>query len=95
MITREEVLRIAQLARLRLEEEEIERFQRDLDEILTYVESLKEVDTTGVEPRSQFVGQTNVLRSDEVRPSLPVEEALRNAPERAGNYFKVPRVVDK
>ncbi len=94
MITREELLKLAALARLRLDEAEIERFQRDIAEMLKYVKQLDEVDTSSVDNAEIISLSGNVLREDETRPSLPVEEALKNAPERAGDYFKVPRVVD-
>lgn len=94
MITREELLKLAELARLRLDEAEIPRFQKDIAEMLEYVRLLEEVDTSQVEAESSITPSGNVLRKDEVQPSLPVEEALKNAPEREGNYFKVPRVVD-
>jgi len=94
MITREELLKLAELARLRLDEAEIPRFQKDIAEMLEYVKLLEEVDTSQVEADSKIVLSGNVLREDEVQPSLSVEEALKNAPEREGNYFKVPRVVD-
>lgn len=94
MITREELLKLAALARLRLDEAEIPRFQKDIAEMLEYVRLLEEVDTSQVEADSPVTPSGNVLREDEVQRSLPTEEALKNAPEREGNYFKVPRVVD-
>ncbi len=94
MITREELLKLAALARLRLDESEIERFQRDIAEMLEYVKQLEEVDTSSIESDEAILLSGNVLRDDETSPSLPVEEALKNAPERTGDYFKVPRVVD-
>ncbi len=94
MISREELLKLAALARLRLEEAEIGPFQNDIAEMLEYVKKLDQVDTTGIEPFSSAPDSGNVLREDIVKPSLPVEEALKNAPERVDNYFKVPKVVD-
>ncbi len=94
MITREELLKLAALARLRLDESEIERFQHDFAEMLEYVKQLEDIDTSGVENSETILLSGNVLREDENSPSLPVEEALKNAPERTGDYFKVPRVVD-
>lgn len=94
MITREELLKLAALARLRLDESEIERFQHDIAEMLEYVKQLEEVDTSSIESDEAILLSGNVLRDDETSPSLPVEEALKNAPERTGDYFKVPRVVD-
>lgn len=94
MISREELLKLAALARLQLDESEIERFQKDIAEMLEYVKTLDEVDTSGIEPQLQALIAGNVLREDIAQPSLPVEEALKNAPERVDNYFKVPKVVD-
>jgi aspartyl-tRNA(Asn)/glutamyl-tRNA(Gln) amidotransferase subunit C len=95
MISREEVLKLAELARLRLSEEEIVSLQRDLDQMLEYVRQLQQVDTEGIEPMSHSIDLKSVMRPDEVKPSLPVEEALKNAPERVDDFFIVPRVVDR
>lgn len=65
-----------------------------LNDIMGFFEQLGELDTSGVEPTSHVIPMHNVLRADEVRPSLPVEEALDNAPQRAGDTFRVPRVVE-
>lgn len=94
MISREELLKLAALARLKLDESEIERFQKDIAEMLAYVKTLEEVDTSGIEPQLQALIAGNVLREDTVQPSLPVDEALKNAPDRIDNYLKVPKVVD-
>jgi aspartyl-tRNA(Asn)/glutamyl-tRNA(Gln) amidotransferase subunit C len=75
MISREELLKLAALARLRLDESEIERFQRDIAEMLNYVRTLEEVDTSEVAATSTSLVSGNVLREDEVAPSLPVEDA--------------------
>ena len=93
MINREQLLKLAALARLRLDESEIAPFQKDIAEMLDYVQTLEQVDTTAVD-LAEAADQPNVLREDIVQPSLPVEEALKNAPERVDNYFKVPKVVD-
>lgn len=94
MISREELLKLAALARLQLDEAEIERFQKDIAEMLAYVKTLEEIDTSGIEPQLQALISGNVLREDVVQPSLPVDEALKNAPDRIDNYLKVPKVVD-
>ncbi len=91
----EEVERIARLAHLILSSQEKEKFTRQLNLILEYMEQLNSVDTSNVEPMSHPLGLTNVFREDEVRPSLPVDEALKNAPDRSGNYFRVPKVIQK
>jgi aspartyl-tRNA(Asn)/glutamyl-tRNA(Gln) amidotransferase subunit C len=92
-IRSEEVREIATLARLELSDQEIERMTGDLDAILGYVEALKDLDTSAVEPMTHAVPFDCPLRADEVGPSLPVEEALRNAPRREESFFQVPRIV--
>lgn len=94
MITVEEVEHVARLACLDLGEEEKSRFTEQLNTILTYVEQLNEVPTDGVEPTSHVLDLVNVFREDIVRQTLTVEEALRNAPEEAHDYFAVPRIVE-
>lgn len=93
-LTREEVERVARLARLGLTEAEKERFQRELTQILGAFSALQQVDTEGVEPTSHAVPLQNVLRADEVRPSLPRHEALANAPETDAGLFRVPRILE-
>lgn len=92
-LSREEVQRIAALARLELTSEEIGLFTRQLADILDYVAQIRALDTTGVPPTSHVMNQP-LDRPDEPRASLPREEALANAPEAArhGGMFKVPRV---
>ena len=94
-ITLEDVEHIAKLARLKLTEEEKQRFQKELGTIIEYFDQLKKLNTDGVPPTTHVVPLENVLREDKVTPSLPVEEALANAPDRKGNYFRVPKVVEK
>ena len=94
-ITIQDVEHIAKLARLRLTEEEKLRFQKELGKIIEYFDQLKKLNTEGVPPTTHVVPLENVLREDKVTPSLPVEEALANAPDRKGNYFRVPKVVEK
>jgi aspartyl-tRNA(Asn)/glutamyl-tRNA(Gln) amidotransferase subunit C len=93
-LSREEVLRIAQLARLELTSDEVELFTRQLASILGYVEQIRELDTTGVPPTSHVMNQP-IDRPDDLRPTLTREEALENAPEaaRQAGLFKVPRVI--
>lgn len=90
----EDVEYAARLARLRLSDEEKEEFTGQLDDILTYMDQLNKVDTTEVEPTSHVISITNVLRNDEVRESLPREPSLRNAPEAARGFYKVPRIIE-
>lgn len=90
----EEVEHIARLARLRLTEEEKERYSVQLGKMLEYVRQLNELDLKNVPPTSHVVPLKNVFREDVVRESLPQEEALRNAPQKEKEYFKVPKVLD-
>ena len=92
-ITKEEVEHVAKLARLEITDAEKEAFSQQLSTILTHMEQLRSVDTTGIEPTATVVEQTNVFREDKVRPFLPVEMALRNAPESQDGYFVVPKII--
>ncbi|MHB8066835.1 MAG: Asp-tRNA(Asn)/Glu-tRNA(Gln) amidotransferase subunit GatC [Desulfobaccales bacterium] len=92
-LTREEVLHVAQLARLALEPAEVELFTRQLNDILAYVEKLQELDTTGVTPMAHVLPVFNAFREDAVQAGLPREEALENAPEREEGTFVVPRII--
>ncbi len=85
---------IAHLARLALSAEEAEKFGRQLGSILTYVEKLGELDTSDIEPTSHTLPIDNVMREDAVRPSLPKDDALANAPDRAENFYRVPRIIE-
>ncbi len=93
-LTLDEVRHVARLARLRLNDTELAEMQQQLSSILEYVDMLQEVDVTAVPPTAQVTDVVNVVRPDEVRPSLPVEEALANAPHREGDYFKVKPVFE-
>jgi len=93
-IDREEVERLAELAKLELDEDEIEQFRDDLGEVLEYVEKLDELDTEGVEPTTHAVPAEMRGRDDGVREGLSREEVLREAPDREGGEFRVPKVVD-
>jgi len=95
-LSREDVRRIARLARLTLSPEEEARFQDQLSAILGYVEQLGELDLEGVEPMTHALaaGEAAPLRADEPRPCLDPEEALANAPAREGTWFKVPRIIE-
>jgi aspartyl-tRNA(Asn)/glutamyl-tRNA(Gln) amidotransferase subunit C len=88
-----EVLRIASLARLELDEGSVETFRHQLKEILDYVGMLGELDVTDVPPTTHPLGRGQAARPDEVRPSLSVDEALANAPDAANDLFRVPRVL--
>jgi aspartyl-tRNA(Asn)/glutamyl-tRNA(Gln) amidotransferase subunit C len=92
-ITRDEVHRIAQLAHLDLSEEEYDLYARQLSSILDYVEQLDRLNTYGIEPTAHIVATSDSLRGDEVRGSIPRDDALANAPESEQGLFKVPRVL--
>ena len=85
-----EVQEIAQLARLRLGEAEVTRMAGELDAILGYIEELRQLDTTGVEPMTHAVPFACPQRPDQIGPMLPPDQALANAPARDGNFFRVP-----
>jgi aspartyl-tRNA(Asn)/glutamyl-tRNA(Gln) amidotransferase subunit C len=92
-LTRDDVLHVAELARLSLNPEEIEPFTRQLNDILGYVEKLQEVDTEGVPPLAHVIPLANAFREDEVKPGLDREQSLENAPDREEGAFVVPRVI--
>lgn len=94
-IGREEVERVALLARLRLTEEEKDVFAKQLSQILDHIAHLNRYETAEVEPTTTVTGQVNVFRDDAVRPSLPVEQVLANAPECEGDGFRVPKIIDE
>jgi aspartyl-tRNA(Asn)/glutamyl-tRNA(Gln) amidotransferase subunit C len=85
---------IAHLARLQLTPDEEKKLGAQLGGILGYIEKLKELDVAGVEPTAHAAPRVNVTRPDEVRPSLPHAEALRNAPAQANGLFMVPKIVE-
>ena len=90
VIDRDQVLHVARLARLRLEEDEIERMAGELSGILGHVDRIAELDLDDVPPTSHVVALENVLRADEPRPSWPREAILEPAPDPADNAFRVP-----
>lgn len=94
MLTTEEVEHIAELAKLGLTEEEKRVFQEQLSAILKYFETLQEVDTSAIPPTATVLPLRNVMREDEVQPSLSPEEVLSNAPERDGDSFRVLAVLE-
>jgi len=85
---------VVTLARIELTPEEQERLGPQLEEILKYVEKLKELDVERIEPMAHAVPLTNVTRADETRPSLPHNEAMQNAPRTANGPFIVPKIVE-
>lgn len=93
-ITRETVEKVALLSRLEFPEAEVQTLTGQLDAILEYVAVLEQVDTEGVQPTAHVLPLKNVLRPDVVKPSLPRELALSNAPEQEDGYFKVPKIME-
>jgi aspartyl-tRNA(Asn)/glutamyl-tRNA(Gln) amidotransferase subunit C len=85
---------VAHLARLALTPDEEKKLSTQLGGVLGYIEKLRELDVAGVEPTAHAVPMVNVTRADEIHPSLPHEEALRNAPAQAGGLFIVPKIVE-
>ncbi len=93
-LTAAEVLWVAHLARLELSPAELQTLTPQLSAILDYVRQLQEVNTDGVEPMAHALEVHNVFRADEPAPSLPVGEALANAPDRRGDFYAVPAVLE-
>ncbi len=91
---RETLRKIAHLARLDLEEGAEQEMLYSLNKILTWVEKLNEVDTSGVEPLTHLTDEVNVLREDQVQEPLPPERGLLNAPRKDDEYFRVPKVLE-
>lgn len=103
-VTEQDVAHVAALASLELTAKESERMLRDLSQILEHIDQLKEVNTDGVAPmaHASAIAQQrhesqprDVLRADEIRPSLPHDDAMRNAPDSDGTYFRVPKVIER
>lgn len=93
-ISKEDVLKVAQLARLELSDKEVEKYQKELSAILGYIDVLNKVDVSQVEPTAQVAGLTNVYRNDKKNPSLDREAVLKNAPKKQDGYFKVRAVLE-
>jgi aspartyl-tRNA(Asn)/glutamyl-tRNA(Gln) amidotransferase subunit C len=93
-LTRDDVRKVAVLARLKLRDDELDRFTAQLGQVLEYVGLLQELDTDEVEPMAHAVEVTNVWREDALAPSLPRDAALANAPGTDGRYFLVPPILD-
>lgn len=90
-----QIEQIAELARLSLKPEEKAKLQKDLESILAYVEQLKTVSTDSVEPTSHVLNLENVFREDKPHPSEVRDNVLKHAPQREGNFFKVPKVIEQ
>lgn len=93
-ITRELLDKIANLARLEFDEKDAEKMMQDMTAMVNWVDRLKEVDTTGIEPLTSMSHEINALREDEVNNQLTQEEVLKNAPLKNEDYFRVPKVLE-
>lgn len=92
-VTKKDVEYIAELAKLKFDEKELNDLTGDMNKILAYMEKLNEIDTTNVEPLSHPIENENVFREDELKTSIGREEALKNAPLKDDEFFKVPKVI--
>lgn len=92
-ISKEDVIHVANLARLELDDASVDKFSHQVGTILEYVDTLNRLDTTGVRPTSHAIFLTNAFREDEIKLHLPLEQALFNAPEKDDGTFQVPRVI--
>ena len=94
-VTKKDVEKIAELARLEFSGEELESYTTEMNKILEYVEKLNELDTENIEPLSHPIENVNVFREDKIKLSTDREEALKNAPESSSEHFKVPKVINQ
>ncbi|WP_188455112.1 Asp-tRNA(Asn)/Glu-tRNA(Gln) amidotransferase subunit GatC [Virgibacillus oceani] len=93
-ISKDQVKHVANLARLAITDEEAEKFTNQLSSIIKYAEQLNELDTDGVEPTTHVLDLKNVLRKDEPKEWITQEDALKNAPDKKGDYFRVPSILE-
>lgn len=94
-LTTDDVRHVADLAKLKLSDEDLDKFQKQLTDIVDFVGKLQEVDTKNVEPTSQVTGLENVLREDKVKISLPQAEVLKNAKRKHNGYFMVDAIFEE
>ncbi len=94
-IDKDLVDKLAHLARLEFQDEQKVKIEQDLNRILSFMESLNEVDTSNVAPLVYLTDEKNVFRKDEVKQDISHEEALKNAPKKDSDYFRVPKVIDQ
>ena len=92
-LTRDEVAKVSLLARLHLNDAELDTMTQQLGQIVDYIDQLSELDTSQVEPMAHAIEMTNVFADDELRPSLSREQALQNAPKQDGEFYRVPAVL--
>ncbi|MDI3311700.1 MAG: Asp-tRNA(Asn)/Glu-tRNA(Gln) amidotransferase subunit GatC [Thermoanaerobacterium sp.] len=93
-ITKDQVIHVSKLARLKFSDDELEKFSHQLDSIIKYVDKLNELNTDGVEPTAHIVPINNVFREDVVVPSMDREKILMNAKEKEDGCFKVPKIIE-
>lgn len=93
-ISKEQVKHVANLARLAINEEEVEMFTQQLGDIINYAELLNDLDTSDVEPTTHVLDLKNVLRKDEAKEWITKEDALKNAPDQADGQFRVPSILE-
>jgi len=93
-LTETDVRHVAQLARLRLNDSQIHEMADTMSSILTYMETLNQVDTSQISPTSYVMNIDTAYRADEARPSLPIDAALANAPDRVGSFYRVPKIIE-
>lgn len=94
-VTKKDVEKIAELSMLEFTDAELESYTMEMNKILNYVEKLNELDTENIEPLAHPVENANVFRNDNLKESVSQEEALKNAPDRTSEYFKVPKVISQ
>jgi aspartyl-tRNA(Asn)/glutamyl-tRNA(Gln) amidotransferase subunit C len=94
-IDRKDVEKLAHLSRLELTEEELVNMESDMNKMLHFVEKINELDLDGVEPLAYVSDEVNILREDEVKQDITHDEALKNAPDKDTDYFRVPKVIKK
>lgn len=93
-IDRATLEKIAHLARLELDEKEVPKLLEDMSRMISFVEKLKEVDTTGVEPLTTMSHEISAVREDKIKNQLSTDDVLKNAPDQEGSYFRVPKVIE-
>lgn len=94
-LNRETTKKLAELAKLEFNEQELDSIQKDLQQMIGFIEKLNEVDTTNVEPLTHIGSEGNLLREDEIKGSVDNATSLKNAPAAEGNFFTVPKVIKK
>ena len=94
IIDKETLNKIAHLSRLEIDEKDVDKMMQDMNNMVTFVEKLNEVNTDGVEPLTTMSHEVNVLREDIAKPDLAHPQVLQNAPKRDADYFRVPKVLE-